>query len=155
MTALAFTWGDLARLALSVFLLAVGLSLAYAFVRLGGTLASLTTFIKGTQDEVLPVINKVGGTVDRVNAQLEKVDVVTDSAVDAVDSVDTAIRAVSLAITRPVQKVSGLAAGLSHGAAELRARRDWGAAVAAAKEAAARREAELAEELRETGRPAG
>ena len=51
--------------------------------------------------------------------------------------------------------MSGLAAGLSHGAAELRARRDWGAAVAAAKEAAARREAELAEELRETGRPAG
>ncbi|HVM16360.1 MAG TPA: DUF948 domain-containing protein [Gaiellaceae bacterium] len=153
MIGLALTWGDVARIALSVFLLATGLSLAYAFVRLGGTLASLTTLIKGTQDEFLPVINKVGGTVDRVNAQLEKVDVVTDSAVDAADSVDTAIRAVSFAITRPVQKASGLAAGLSHGVAELRVRRDWSAAVAAAKAAAARREAELAEELRETGRP--
>jgi len=153
MIGLALTWGDVARIALSVFLLATGLSLAYAFVRLGGTLASLTTLIKGTQDEFLPVINKVGGTVDRVNAQLEKVDVVTESAVDAADSVDTAIRAVSFAITRPVQKASGLAAGLSHGVAELRVRRDWSAAVAAAKAAAARREAELAEELRETGRP--
>ena len=155
MTALAFTVGDAVRIALSIFLLAVGLSLAYAFVRLGGTLGRLSAFIKGTQDEVLPVINKVGGTVDRVNGQLEKVDVMTDSAVDAVDSVDTAVRAVSLAITRPVQKVSGLAAGLTHGAAELRMRRDWSAAVAAGKAAAARREAELAEELREAGRDGG
>jgi uncharacterized protein YoxC len=145
---LAFTWSDLASVALSVFLLAVGLSLAYAFVRLGGTLGRLSALIKGTQDEVLPVINKVGGTVDHVNGQLEKVDVMTDSAVDAVDSVDTAIRAVSFAIARPVQKVSGFAAGLSHGAAELRVRKNLGAAVAAGKAAAARREAELAEELR-------
>jgi uncharacterized protein YoxC len=148
---LAFTWSDLAYLALSVFLLATGLSLGYAFVRLGGTLGRLSAFIKGTQDEVLPVINKVGGTVDRVNGQLEKVDVMSDSAVDAVESVDTAIRAVSLAITRPVQKVSGLAAGLSHGAAELRVRRDWRSAVEAGKAAAARREQELAEELRASG----
>jgi len=152
MTALAFTFGDLVRVALSVFLLAVGLSLAYAFVRLGGTLGSLTAFIKGTQDELLPVINKAGGTVDRVNGQLEKVDVMTDSAVDAVDSVDTAIRAVSLAITRPVLKVSGFAAGVRHGAADLRVHRDWSSAVAAGKAAAARREAELDEELREADR---
>lgn len=151
MPALALTWSDVAYAALSVFLVAVGLSLAYAFVRLGGTLGRLSAFIKGTQDEVLPVINKVGGTVDQVNAQLGKVDVITDSAVDAVDSVDTAVRAVSLAITRPVQKVSGLAAGLSHGVAELRVRRDLRSAVQAGKAAAARREQELADELRDAG----
>jgi hypothetical protein len=71
----------------------------------------------------------------------------TDSAVDAVDSVDTAIRAVSLAITRPVQKVSGLAAGLTHGLANLRVHRDWRGAVETGKAASARRQAELAEEL--------
>jgi uncharacterized protein YoxC len=145
---LAFTWSDLADLALAVFLFAVGLSLAYAFVRLGGTLARVSAFIKGAQEEVLPVINKVGGTVDRVNGQLDKVDQVTDSAVDAADSVDTAIRAVSLAIQRPVQKVAGFAAGVSHGAATLRTERSWGSAVDRAKEAAARREQELADELR-------
>lgn len=146
------SFGDVALIALSVFLLAVGLALAYAFVRLGGTLGRLSAFITGAQAEVLPVINKVGGSVDRVNLQLDKVDLMTDSAVDAVDSVDTAIRAVSLAITRPVQKVSGLAAGISHGAADLRANRDWGSAVEAGKAAAALREQELAEELREAGR---
>jgi uncharacterized protein YoxC len=151
-TSLAFSFSDLAYLALSIFLIAVGLALAYAFVRLAGTLGRLSAFIKGTQEEVLPVINKVGGSVDRVNSQLDKVDVMTDSAVDAVDSLDTAVRAVSLAITRPVQKVSGLAAGVTYGAAELRAHRDWRAAVEAGKAAAARRERELAEELREAGR---
>ncbi len=151
MRLLAFTWGDLAFVALSVFLLAVGLSLAYAFVRLGGALARVSSFIRGSEAEILPVINKVGVTFDRVNVQMEKVDTMTDSAVDAVDSVDTAIRAVSLAITRPVQKVSGLAAGLRFGAAELWANRDWERAVTTAKDAAARRETELAEELREAG----
>ena len=149
---LAFAWSDLAYLALAVFLLAVGLALAYALVRLGGTLARLSAFIRGAQDEVLPVIGKVGGTVDRVNAQLDKVDLVTDSAVDAADSLDTAVRAVSVAVSRPVQKLSGLAAGLSYGFSELRVSRDWRAAVEAGKEAAARRERELADELREAGR---
>ena len=153
--ALAFEYSDLAYIALSVFLLAVGLGLAYAFVRLGGTLARLSAFIKGTQDELLPVIHKVGGTVDRVNGQLDKVDSVTDSAVDAADSADTAVRAVSFAITRPVQKVSGLAAGLAFGLSELRAPRDWRAAVAAGRGAAARRERELQEELHGAGDPAG
>jgi uncharacterized protein YoxC len=149
---LAFTWGDLAYAALSVFLLAVGLSLAYAFVRLGGTLGRVSSLIRGTEAEILPVINKVGGTVDRLNTQLAKVDTMTDSAVDAADSVDTAIRAVSLAITRPVQKVSGLAAGLRFGAAELWTNRDWQRAMTTAKDAAARRERELGDELREAGR---
>lgn len=148
MQLLAASAGDIAYYALAVFLLAVGLGLAYAFVRLGGTFARLSSFIRGTERELLPVIYKVGESVDKVNGQLDKVDRVTDSAVDMADSADTAVRAVSMAITRPVQKIAGLAAGLSHGVATLKARRDVGEAVQSAKEAAARRERDLEEELR-------
>jgi hypothetical protein len=147
----AFTWSDLWELALAVFLFAVGISLAYFFVRLAGTAKEASTFIRGAGDSALPVIDKVGGSVDRVNDQLDKVDRITDSAVDAADSVDTAVRAVSLAITRPVQKVSGLAAGISYGAADFKTRRDWRHAVQAGKEAAARRESDLLDELRDAG----
>ena len=147
----AFTWGDLWRLALAVFLLAVGLSLAYLLVRLAGTVARLSAFIRGAGDSMLPVIGKVGGSVDRVNGQLDKVDRITDSAVDAAQSVETAVRALSAAITRPVQMVSGFAAGVGYGAADFRMRRDWRHAVEAGKEAAARREADLIDELREAG----
>ena len=151
MIASSFTWGDLAYLALAVFLVVVGLSLGYAFLRLGETFGRLSAFIRGTERELLPVITKVGGTVDRVNGQLDKVDQMTDSAVDAVESVDTAVRAVSMAVTKPVQKVAGLAAGVSHGAAAFKTEHDWRSAVQAGKTAAARREQELAEELRESG----
>jgi uncharacterized protein YoxC len=147
----AFTWGDLWRLALAVFLIAVGLSLAYLLVRLGGTIGRLSAFITGAQREILPVISKVGGSVDRVNGQLDKVDRITDSAVDAADSVDTAVRAVSMAVTRPVQKLSGLAAGVSFGAADFRTKRNWRHAVDAGKAAAVQREQELSEELRNPG----
>ncbi len=148
MQLLAVSAGDIASYALAVFLIAVGLGLAYTFVRLGGTFARLSSFIKGTERELLPVIHKVGESVDKVNGQLDKADRVTDSAVDMADSVDTAVRAVSFAIARPVQKISGLAAGLTHGAATLKARHDWREAVQSAKEAAARRERDLEEELR-------
>jgi uncharacterized protein YoxC len=143
----AFSWGDLWRLALAVFLLVVGLASAYLLVRLAGTVGRLSAFITGAEREILPVINKVGGSVDRVNAQLDKVDRITDSAVDAAESVDTAVRTVSRAVTRPVQKVSGFAAGVSYGAADFKMKRDWKHAVQAGKDAAARREDELIEDL--------
>ncbi|HZC74866.1 MAG TPA: DUF948 domain-containing protein [Gaiellaceae bacterium] len=151
MLVVAFTSGDLWRVALAVFLFAVGIALAFVLVRLAGTVTRLSAFIRGAEDSVLPVIGKVGGSVDRVNGQLDKVDRITDSAVDAADNVDTAVRVVTLAITRPVQKISGFAAGVSYGTADFKASRDWRHAVQAGKEAAARRERDLAEELREAG----
>jgi hypothetical protein len=148
----AFTWGDLWRLALAVFLFAVGITLAFLLVRLAGTAGQVSTFIRGAGDSVLPVVDKVGGSVDRVNVQLDKVDRITDSAVDAADSVDTAVRAATFAITRPVQKVSGMAAGVSFGAADFKVSRDWRHAVQTGKEAAERRERDLADELRDAGK---
>jgi uncharacterized protein YoxC len=148
---LATSAGDIAKYALAAFLVVVGAALAYAFVRLGGTFARLSSFIKGTERELLPVIHKVGESVDKVNVQLDKVDQVTDSAVDMADSADTAVRAVSMAITTPVQKISGFAAGITHGAATFKSRRDVREAVRTGKEAAARRERDLEEDLRAAG----
>ncbi len=147
----AFTWEDLWRLALAVFLLAIGLSVGWFFLRLAGTVDRLSSLIKGTEETALPVVEKVGGSVDRVNVQLDKVDRITDSAVDAADSVDTAVRAASMAVTRPVQKVAGIAAGVSSGASDFKSSHDWRHAVQAGKDAAARREDDLAKELRDAG----
>jgi len=147
---IAITFGDVADLALAVFLLAVGLGLGWAFLRLAVTLDRLSSLIRGTEQEVLPVVNKVGGTVDRVNVQLDKLDQATDSAVDAVEAVDEAVRAVSFAVKRPVQKLAGFSSGVSHGWDSLRTRRNWRDAVDEGKAAAARRERDLDEELRAT-----
>ena len=148
MSLLAASAGDIASYALAFFLVVVGGALGYVFVRLGGTFGQLSSFIRGTERELLPVIHKVGESVDKVNGQLDKVDQVTDSAVDMADSADTAVRAVSMAITKPVQKVSGLAAGITQGVSYMKAHRDWGEAMRVGKEAAARRERDLEDELR-------
>ena len=135
-------------IALSVLCVLVALALSYLLFRLGGTVGRLTSFIQGLEREVLPVINHAAGTMERVTAQLDKVDKVTDSAVDAADSVDTAVRAVTFALTRPVQKISGLVEGIAHGASSLRARKDVRDAYRAGREAASRREEEIESELR-------
>jgi uncharacterized protein YoxC len=145
---LAFSFDDLAHLALAIFLVAVGIGVGWAFLRLSVTFDRASSFIRGTEREVLPVINKVGGTVDRVNAQLDKMDTATTSAVDAVAAVDEAVRTVSFAVKRPVQKLTGLSAGISHGWSSLKTRRNWRAAVDEAKAAAARRERDLEDELK-------
>ena len=144
----AFSFGDLAYLALAIFLIAAGIGLGWAFLRLAVTFDRLSSLIRGAEREVLPVINKVGGSVDRVNVQLDKLDTATDSAVDAVVAVDEAVRSVSYAVKTPVQKLAGLSAGVSHGWASLRTRRNWREAVDEARAAAARRERDLDEELK-------
>ena len=143
----SFGWSDLAYLALAVFLVLAGLALGYGALRLGGTLGRASSLIRETERELLPVISKLGGTVDRVNVQLDKVDQITDSAVDAVAGVDTAVRTISGVVTRPIEKLAGLIAGVKQGTSSMRARGDWRNAVRTGKEEAARREQDLADEL--------
>jgi uncharacterized protein YoxC len=144
----AYTASDIAYLALALFLVLAGLGLGYALLRLAGTFQRLSSFIQGTETELLPVINKAGGSLDRVNSELDKLDQVTDSAVDAVAAVDQTVRAVNVAVKTPVKKAAGITSGITHGWATLKAKRDWRSAVKSGKEASAQREADLDEELR-------
>ncbi len=148
----AFSAGDAAYWGLAIFLVLLGIGSIFALFKLGQLFDRVSSFVQGTERDVLPVVVKTGGTVDRVNYQLDKLDTVTDSAVSMADSADTAVRAVSTAITTPVEKVSGFAAGIAHGVSSFRKSRSFSEATDAAKEAARRREQDLAEDLRVAGR---
>jgi hypothetical protein len=139
--------GDFAYYGLAAFLVLVGLGSFWALWKLGNVFGRLSSLISGTERDLLPVVVKAGGTVDRVNKQLDKADTITDSAVSMAESVDTAVRAVSYAIAKPVEKVSGAAAGVSHAFASFRKNRDFRAAMDDAKEAASRRTHDLHEDL--------
>lgn len=111
------------------FLFAVGgAGLAYALWRTGRLLRGMERDITRTVDEVVPVIVKTGVSMDTVNVQLEKLDVMMDSAVDMTGSLDTAVRAVSIAIVEPVKKVSGVFAGAGEAATSFRERMSESAA---------------------------
>ncbi len=143
----AFEAIDALWVCLSVFLVLVAIALALMLVRLAGTAKRLTSLLTGLEEEAPPLINKVSGTVDRVNLQLDKADVATTSAVDAVVAVDRTVRAVTGALAWPVRKVSALFSGAKHGGSSLRAEGDVGRAYEAGRQAAARRERDIDDEL--------
>ena len=147
MALVAASAGEIADYALAVFLVAVGLGSFWMLWKLGEVFGRLSSFISGTERDLLPVIVKTGGTVDRVNQQLDKADTITDSAVSMAESVDTAVRAVSYAIAKPVEKVSGAAAGVSHAVSSFKKNRDLRGAIDDAKQAASRRAQDLHEDL--------
>jgi len=147
----ASTAGDAAYWALAIFLVLLGVGSLVALVKLGRLFDRISSLIRGAERDALPVVVKTGGTVDRVNYQLDKLDTVTDSAVSMADSADTAVRAVSTAISTPVEKVSGFAAGVAHGLSSLKKSRNVSDAMGAAKDAARRRQQDLAEDLRGAG----
>ena len=147
----AFSAGDAAYWALAIFLVLLGVGSLVALVKLGRLFDRVSSFVRGTERDLLPVVVKTGGTVDRVNYQLDKLDTVTDSAVSMADSADTAVRAVSTVIATPVEKVSGLAAGIAHGFSSFKKSRNVSDAMDAGKDAARRRERDLAEDLRGAG----
>jgi uncharacterized protein YoxC len=149
---LAVTTSQALDVVLAIFLIVVGLAIGYAFWRLGVLFSQLRSTVQHTEEEVLPVINKTGGTLDRVNTELDKLDVMTDSAVEAVTAIDRAVRAVSAVVTAPIEALAGVAAAVRHGVSSLLANRDVDEAVRAAKEAGTRRMADLAEELDEADR---
>ncbi len=140
---LAATSSDWVNYLLAFFLLVTGLGLAFALYKLAGVFQRLASFIRSSEREVMPVIHSSGGTVDRVNAQLDKIDPATASAVDVVMAVDETVRAVSFVVKRPIEKLVGFTAGASHGWATLRTKRSVKEAMKSAKEAAARREADF------------
>jgi hypothetical protein len=148
---LAFSAGDAAYWGLAVFLVLLGIGSLFALVKLGRMFDKVSSLVGGAERDALPVVVKTGGTVDRVNYQLDKLDTVTDSAVSMADSADTAVRAVSTAISKPVEKVSGFTAGIAHGFASFRKSRNVSDAMDSAKDAARRREQDLADDLRGAG----
>ncbi len=145
---------DVLWIALAVFLVLAGLGLAYALLRLGLAFGQLSRTVRRAENEVLPVVAKAGGTLDRVNRELDSINEVTDRAVSAVRAAEGAVRSLSRALSGPAQKLAAAAAGVRYGVSSFLAHHDLDEAVRAAREAAARREADLAAEMEESeGRP--
>ncbi len=138
---------DVLWIVLSAFLVVVGLTLGYLLLRLSGTAKRLTLLLQGVEASVIPLVTRVQGTVERVNFQLDKADRVTTSLVDGADSADTAVRAVTMAVTRPVTVISGAARGVTTGVSTFMSGKSLKESTEAAKQAKTAREQEIASEL--------
>ena len=116
-------WSDVLKLALSIFLILTGIGLAYLFLRMAGVFGRLGVSVTRITDEVVPILNKAQTTVDGVNLELARVDEIMQTAVGATKGAEKTVQTVSSAVTAPVRKLTGLAAGAKEAVATLRARR--------------------------------
>jgi hypothetical protein len=117
---------DLAKtimwLGLALLFALAGVGTGYVLFRVGRLLGRTERDLHRTVDEVVPIIAKAGVSMDRVNDQLGKVDVMMDSAVDMTEALDSTVRAVSHAVTEPVRIVSTSVAGAAEAARSFRDR---------------------------------
>ncbi len=130
-------WSDVLKLALSIFLIVTGLGLAYLFLRMAGVFARLGVSVTRVTDEVVPILNKAQTTVDGINLEISRVDDIMKTAVGATKGAEKTVQTVSSAVTAPVRKIHGFAAGAREAVASLRARRASDAALAKAEAARA------------------
>ena len=134
-------WSDVLKLALSIFLVVTGLGLAYLFLRMAGVFSRLGVSVTRVTDEVVPILNKAQTTVDGINLEISRVDDIMKTAVGATKGAEKTVQTVSSAVTAPVRKIHGFAAGAREAVASLRARRASDAALAAERNAAEARNA--------------
>lgn len=116
-------WADVLRAALSFFLVIVGIGIAYVCFRLGGTLRRMSMTVVRVTDEVVPILSRAQTTVDGINLELQRVDEIMVSAVNATRGAEKTVTSLSNAMTSPVKKASGWAAAAKEAMATFRAKR--------------------------------
>ncbi len=103
------------KVAIGVFFVLFGVGIAYALFRLGAVLKRVSSILADANTQVLPLLTRVGGTLDGVNAELGKVDDITGSVAEIVRTAEQATTAVHGAVSKPMKMAAGLAAGVSEG----------------------------------------
>ncbi len=119
-------WADVLRGALSFFLVIVGVGIAYVCFRLGGVLRRMSMTVARVTDEVVPILTRAQTTVDGINLELQRVDEIMVSAVNATKGAEKTVTSISNAVTAPVRKATGWAAAAKEAMATFRAKRAEG-----------------------------
>jgi hypothetical protein len=116
-------WSDVLRAALSFFLVITGIGLGYLLWRVGNVFAQLQTTVVKVTDEFVPILEKTQTTMDGVNQEIARVDTIMESAIHATQGAEKVVGTLSHAVSAPVRKLTGLAAGAQEGLSVFRARR--------------------------------
>jgi hypothetical protein len=107
--------GAFMRIAIGVFFLAFGAGLAYSLFRLSAVLSRLNSILTDANREVVPLLTRIEGTLDGVNAELDKVEQITGSVAEMVKVAEQTTTGVYGAVSKPVRQVAGFAAGVKEG----------------------------------------
>lgn len=107
--------GAIMKIAIGVFFVLFGVGIAYALFRLGAVFQRLSGILADANTRVVPLLTRVEGTLDGVNAELGKVDDITGSVAGIVRTAEQTTTAVHGAVAKPMKMVAGVAAGVNEG----------------------------------------
>ena len=107
--------GAIMKIAIGVFFVLFGVGIAFALFRLATVLKRLSSILADANTRVLPLLTRVEGTLDGVNAELGKVDEITGSVAGIMRTAEQTTTAVHGAVAKPMKMVAGAAAGVNEG----------------------------------------
>jgi uncharacterized protein YoxC len=113
--------GEIAGIIIAVFWAILVCFLAYTLVHLSRVLEETETLVASVTEQTVPLLTEVTQTVVHANAQLGKVDTITNNLANVSTNVSALTSTVSHTIGTPLVKVASFAYGL-RAAAKLRRR---------------------------------
>lgn len=116
---IAFSWGGLAAMIISVAAAVAALLLGVAFLALYRTLESTKMMIDSIRQETVPLLKEVTVTVTDVNRELDRVDGMVESAGTIVKNVERISTVVEQTVSSPLIKVAAFGAGASRALRKL------------------------------------
>jgi uncharacterized protein YoxC len=131
---------DVLRYAAAFFLIVVAVGMVYALIRLARTLRQVDKLVEDTDREMVPLLSRAQVTLDEVNSELAKVDLILGSAVNVTSKVDATTNVVQTAVSAPAKKAAAFSAGVTQAVSSFFSRHsDEGAAATTGDEAGAQR----------------
>jgi hypothetical protein len=120
MFAAEFSAGDLAAVIVAIASVVAVVLLVFVVVAVNRTLTTVRLTVEQLRRETLPVVADLHQTVKNANAELERVDGLLESASGVTSTIDSASHLLYLAVSNPLIKAVGIAAGAGRAAKALR-----------------------------------
>jgi len=112
---------DVAGIIIAVFWAILVCFLAYTLVHLSRVLKETETLVASVTEQTVPLLSELTETVGQTNAQLSKVDTITDNLASVSTNVSALTSTFTSTVGTPLVKVASLAYGL-RSAAKVRRR---------------------------------
>lgn len=111
---------DLAAVLIGVASIVVAVGFVVVLYELRRTVADVRAALERVTEDVIPVIERLDGTVEQMSEEIHRVDGLLDTAETVSARADTLSRVTYKAIARPVIKTAAVISGTAKGARHLR-----------------------------------
>ena len=115
MTVLALTGGDIALIVLAVGWVLLVLFLCFVLLNTFRVLESTKMTIDAMREETIPLLREVKTSVEKTNREIDRVDIMLDSATQIVGRVERLSGLVEEAASSPLVKLISFGAGIRKG----------------------------------------